>query len=275
MPEGIAEEVEELAVVGQWSSLDEAYENALVVLAMNLDCFIREVDGFFAIEVEPERERLVRHELSEYAAEQQLWRERAELPVGAVGMELALIWVLSLVGIFLFQIKDPSISDRFCNSAVDVVAGGEWWRTFTALFLHADAPHLLGNVFIGGVFCYFVAQSFGQLRGWMMILASGVLGNSLNALYHFPENFYSLGASTATFGAMGLLVGLGVVLAWKSRTYRMLKPVMVPLATGLIMLGWYGVGDGNTDVLAHVFGWSSGVVLGVVVAGKMETEVTP
>lgn len=272
MPEGVAEEIEELAVVGQWTSLDEAYEHALVVLAMNLDCFVREIDGFFALEVEPEREGAVRHELSEYVAEQQHWRARAELSVGAVGMELGLLWVLSLVAIFLLQIKDPGISDRFCNSSVDVVAGGEWWRTFTALFLHGDLPHLAGNVFIGGVFCYFVVQSFGQIRGWVLILASGVMGNALNAVHHYPETFYSLGASTATFGAVGLLVGLGIVLAWKSRAYRMFKPMMVPLAVGLVVLGWYGVGDGNTDVLAHLFGWVSGLVLGAIVARRMETE---
>lgn len=273
MPEGVAEEVEELAVVGQWPSLDEAYENALVVLAMNLDCFVREVDGLFALEVEQEREGAIRHELSEYAAEQQDWRERAELPVGVVGMELAVFWAISLVGIFLLQLKDPEISDRFCNSAVDVVAGGEWWRTFTALFLHGDFPHLAGNLVYGGVFCFFVAQSFGQVRGWILILASGVTGNALNAVYYYPENFYSLGASTATFGAVGLLVGLGIVLAWKSRTYRMLKPVVVPLAGGLVMLGLFGVSDGDTDVMAHVFGWLSGVVLGTVVSMRMETEV--
>jgi rhomboid protease GluP len=273
MPEGVVEEIEELAVVGQWSSLDEAYEHALVVLAMNLDCFVREADGFFALEVEPEREVAVRHELREYVAEQQHWRNRAELSVGAVGMELGLLWVLSLVAIFLLQIKDPGISDRFCNSSVDVVAGGEWWRTITALFLHGDLPHLAGNVFIGGVFCYFVAQSFGQLRGWVLILASGVMGNALNAVHHYPATFYSLGASTATFGAVGLLVGMGMVLAWRSLAYRMLKPVFVPLAGGLVMLGWYGVSDGNTDVLGHIFGWISGAILGTLAAARLGREV--
>ena len=101
MPEGVIEEVDELAVVGQWKSLDDAYEHALVVLAMNLDCFVREIDGFFALEVEPSQEGAIRHELGEYVAEQQQWRERVELPVGAVGMELATIWALMLVGVFL------------------------------------------------------------------------------------------------------------------------------------------------------------------------------
>ena len=34
------------------------------------------------------------------------------------------------------------------------VTGGEWWRAVTALFLHADALHLAGNVIFGAAFGY-------------------------------------------------------------------------------------------------------------------------
>ena len=263
-------EEEALAEVGRWSSPAEAYEHALVVLAMNLDCFVRETDGLYALEVEPAAEGVIRSELREYAAEQQEWRERAELPVGTVGMELALVWVLSLVGVFFLQLKDPGISDRFCNSSIAVLGHAEWWRPFTALFLHADFPHLAGNVFLGGVFCVFVAQSFGQVRGWLLILASGTLGNAANAAKHYPEGFQSLGASTATFGALGLLVGMGLVLAWRSHSCRKFKPMLVPLAVGLFIFGWRGVGGENADILGHLFGCLSGVVLGALAAWRMK-----
>ncbi|MEM1083672.1 MAG: rhomboid family intramembrane serine protease [Verrucomicrobiota bacterium] len=272
MSEAVAEEAEERAVVGRWKSLDEAYEHALVVLAMNLDCFVREEGGEFALEAAPASEAAIRQEFAEYAREQSEWRERVELPIGAVGGEVAALWVLSLVVVYVLQLKDPAISDRFCNSSIGLFADGEWWRPFTALFLHGDFPHLLGNVFIGGIFCLMVVHSIGQVRGWLLILASGVVGNTINAASHYPERFQSLGASTATFGAVGLLVGIGMVLAWRSRSYRELKPVIVPVAVGLTVLGWYGVGGENTDVMGHVFGWLSGVVLGVLSTWGMKTE---
>lgn len=272
MLEGVIEEEEQLAVVGLWKSLDEAYEHALVVLAMNRDCFVREIDGFFALEVQAGNELAIRNELDEYATEQQQWRERVELPVGAVGMEMALLWVLSLVGVFLLQIRDPAMTRDFSNSSIGLFVEGEWWRPFTALFLHADFEHLAGNVLIGGVFCVFVAQSFGQVRGWLLILASGVLGNIITDSVHFPEPFRSIGASTATFGALGLLVGMGIVLAWHSRSYRKLKPVIVPVAVGLVLLGWFGAGGVDTDVLGHLFGWLSGVVLGALSAWVMSRK---
>lgn len=272
MSEVVAEEVEELAVVGRWQSLDEAYEHALVVLAMNLDCFVREEGGAFALEAEPAAEQAIREEFSEYRKEQSERRERVEMPIGAVGGELAILWVLSLVVVFALQHKDPAISDLYCNSSVGLFGEGEWWRPFTALFLHGDLGHLAGNIFIGGIFCLMVAHSFGQLRGWLLILASGVVGNGINAAVHYPDPFLSLGASTATFGAVGLLVGMGVVLAWRSRSYRELKPVIVPVAVGLTVLGWYGVGGENTDVMGHVFGWLAGLGLGLVAASRMEVK---
>jgi membrane associated rhomboid family serine protease len=125
-------------------------------------------------------------------------------------------------------------------------------------------------VLIGGTFCVFVAQSFGQWRGWFLILASGVLGNLITCAVHFPQPFRSIGASTATFGALGLLVGMGMVLAWHSRSYRMLKPVIAPIAVGLVLLGWFGAGGVDTDVLGHLFGWLSGIFLGTLAAWKMK-----
>jgi rhomboid protease GluP len=269
----VAEEPEERVQVGEWPSLGEVHEHALVVLAMQRDCWIREDEGRYAIEVEPAAAEAVSEEFSLYAAEQAEWRERVEMPVFSSGFELALLWVISLLLAFMAQDRIPDLVDRFCNSSFGVLRDGEWWRPFTALFLHADGPHLLGNVLLGGFFCVLVAQTFGALRGWALIFASGTLGNVVNLLPHRGEPYLSLGASTATFGALGLLVGAGVCQAWHARHWRELKPLIVPLGAGLIALGWWGGGGASpgdrTDVTAHVFGWLVGIVLGAVVAAGM------
>ncbi len=101
-----------------------------------------------------------------------------------------------------------------------MIDGGEWWRPFTSLFLHADFNHLLGNVCFGVIFCVLVAHSVGPVLGWVLILASGVMGNILTAGWYYPERFQSVGASTATFGALGILVGLGAWMAWRCMVGR-------------------------------------------------------
>jgi membrane associated rhomboid family serine protease len=263
-----ADETAGLVPVGEWPSLAEAREHSLVVLAMNLECWIFPGGDRYAVHAEPEQVPVIRREFELYQAEQAERRERVDPPVFPAGMQLAVTWALVLLAVFLWQGRDPQITEQFLNSSRAMVSGGEWWRPFTALFLHGDAGHLLGNVFLGGIFCIMVSHSIGAWRGWALILAAGTLGNAVNAWLRFPADFTSLGASTATFGAVGVLVGTASVRAWRSRSYRELRPVLVPLVIGLVLLGWYGTGgeaatsgESNTDVAGHFAGWASGVLL--------------
>lgn len=252
----------ELVPVGEWQSFGEASEHALVVLAMNLDCWIFPGHGTYAVFAEPAHAGVIRQEYQLYEAEQADRGEHADTPLFPAGLGLFSAWTFALMATFLWQGRDFTFSDRFCNSSLALVEGGEWWRPFTSLFLHADAGHLLGNVAIGGIFCVMVAKLLGALRAWPLILLAGTLGNALNAWLHYPDPFLSLGASTATFAALGLLVGSSSRLAWRHRSYREFRPLVAPLLAGLMMLAWYGMGGENTDVAGHFLGWGCGAVLG-------------
>lgn len=253
-----------LASVGAWPSLSQAYEYALVVLAMNRECWILPEAGEYSLQAVPHEVPAIRREIALYDAEESEREEKVEPPVFPVGFELAALWIALLVGVFVWQGRDFDLTRRFSNSSLAVIENGEWWRPFTALFLHADAGHLLGNVAIGGIFCVMVAQSLGALRGWALILAAGTIGNAINAMLHFPDRFESIGASTATFGAVGILTGVATALAWKTKSARQFRRLLVPFFAGLIVLGWYGTGGENTDVAGHLLGWTSGMILGAV-----------
>ena len=144
-----------------------------------------------------------------------------------------------------------------------LIRDGEWWRTVTALTLHADPAHLLANLVIGGLFGLFAAQLLGGGLAWFGILLGGAAGNGVNALLR-PAEHTSIGASTAIFAA------LGIVSAWawmQRRTGRAMSMARwTPLISGLILLGYLGAGGERTDVLAHVAGFGSGLVLGVICA---------
>jgi rhomboid protease GluP len=272
-------ELPDLVPVGAWSSFGEAQEHALVVLAMNLECWIFPGPGCYALHAPSAELPGIRREFELYEREQAERRERVEPPVFPAGIELAFAWALSLLVMFWWQGRDPGWADRFCNSSQALVEGGEWWRAFTALFLHADAGHLLSNIGIGGIFCVMVAHTVGAWRGWALILAGGMLGNLANAWARYPAAFESLGASTATFAAVGILSGVASLRAWRFHSLRELRPLLVPLLTGLIVLGWYGTGGespdgGNTDVAGHVAGWTSGMLLGMA-AEKFERTKAP
>ena len=165
------------------------------------------------------------------------------------------------------------MTERYLNSSLAVVDNLEIYRPFTALFLHGDLEHLMGNVVLGVIFFLFVSNSFGPLRGWFLILLSGFLGNTLNAVIHHPDAFRSLGASTAVFGALGLLVGTGLDVAWRERSYRRGLQAFVPLLAGLILFSIHGIGGPGTDVMAHIWGLFFGIILGLP-ASRYESVIS-
>lgn len=140
------------------------------------------------------------------------------------------------------------------------ILAGQWWRTLTALFLHADLGHLVGNALFGVYFITAVTRSFGDGFGLLLVLLSGALGNALNAWGHGPVH-HSIGASTAVFGAIGLLVGSA--LARRGRAGVRGQRLLVPLGAGLGLLAMLGVSGARVDVWAHAYGLLAGAVLGL------------
>jgi membrane associated rhomboid family serine protease len=80
----------------------------------------------------------------------------------------------------------------------------------------------------------------------------------------YPEAFTSLGASTAVFGALGILSGIGLVENFREEVRMPWLRVLAPLVAGMILLGWLGGAEAGAgvDVFGHVFGYSAGVIAG-------------
>lgn len=267
--------MDDLVVVGRYPNLQQAHDHGLVILAMGEACWVSvgENDGGYQLHAEPQSAAGILHELQIYAGEQddaQRVRSRPE-PVEtfhfAAGWELLLLWAASLLAVFYQQMQDPSLAGRAASSSLGLIGRHEWWRPFTALFLHSDAGHLAGNLVSGVVFGALVSRSLGPLRAWGLILACGTLGNILTSLLSYPEPFLSIGASTAVFGALGILTGLGFAISIRRQSGRSWARVAAPVMAGLVLLGWLGGGSGstNTDVLGHAFGFGSGLISGMIV----------
>src|SRR5262249_4043276 len=92
------------------------------------------------------------------------------------------------------------------------IVKGQVWRTVTALTLHADATHLPGNVAAIALLGTAVCRLLGPGLGTWLMLISGAAGNAFTAWLREPSHS-SVGASTAIFGAVGILAGLAFVRA--------------------------------------------------------------
>ena len=139
------------------------------------------------------------------------------------------------------------------------VMNGEWWRTITALTLHADAGHLLSNLVFGGVFGVLAGRLLGGGLAWLAIVLAGALGNLMNAVIRDAAHT-SIGASTAVFAALGILVAHAMHPRYKASTKALVR--WSPLIGGVLLLSFMGLEGERTDVLAHVTGFVAGTFFG-------------
>ena len=82
-----------------------------------------------------------------------------------------------------------------------LVANGDWWRLFTAMFLHYGPIHLAFNMLALWFFGAAVEQAIGRGRYLLVYIVSGLAG-SAGALV-FTPNSVTVGASGAIFGILG------------------------------------------------------------------------
>ena len=161
----------------------------------------------------------------------------------------------------------PTLS-WFARGSADAerILHGELWRTVTALMLHADVAHALSNAIAAALFLSAVSSIVGIGLGGALVLLAGALGNLANAFLHGSPHD-AVGASTAVFGAVGLLAGLGMTRRRRSALSRW--RAWLPVAAALALLGMLGSGGQRVDIWAHLFGLLIGTVLGIVVAAAV------
>ena len=133
----------------------------------------------------------------------------------------------------------------------------------TALTLHSDLGHIASNALFGTVFGLFVGRYIGSGVGWLLVLLAGFVANLLNALVQ-PAPFRALGASTATFAALGIVPAF----AWRRGYFRGRgwKRGFAPIFAAICLLAYTGFGSPNVDVLGHVFGFAAGIGIGLFMA---------
>jgi len=263
-------ELEEgLVAVAVFDDYIKAGEAGLAILAMGNAYWMELHEERYVICVVEDRVASVCAELDAMAAlESRRGRRggRFEYEEFDFGWLSFVLYAAVLIGCFVWQGRSDSVTSGRAD-AVAMMEGAQWWRAVTALTLHADVVHLVSNLISGLGFAFFVCRFFGAAAGWFLVVLSGLAGNVLNAVVYYPEPHYSIGASTAVFGALGLLTGVGVWAAVSAPGRRLSLPRwLVPLFGGLTLLGLFGVGDGNgnVDVAAHISGFLCGVLLGAL-----------
>lgn len=254
----------------RFAKLADARERGLVLAAIGLTYAIARDGEGWTLSVSPEDVSRALMEIEAYDAELRGVAIHSAVEVPAkVGY-----WTVPLVALVLvgFAILQAERGDRWTEAGILssewVMGRGEWWRTVTALTLHGDVPHVLANLGAGLIFGALLFPAFGQGLAWLMVLLSGALGNALSVWVCYPQPYRSLGASTAVFGALGLLVGDALWRLLRFKAGRLWWAWVLPLGAGVALLAFLGAGEGkkNVDVLAHLWGFALGLPLGMGVS---------
>lgn len=247
-------------------------EFSLVLAARDLRYEMREHEGLWELSVPAHEASRAREELDRYAEERRTVRAApvAIQPFGAAGAGAVGYAAVLLLTAYCAGNQAFGVDWLDAGSLATGPAGGEWWRPVTALTLHYDQAHLLGNllfgVLIGGLAC----RLFGAGIAWACILAAGTCANALEMLVAPPPH-RAAGASTAVFAALGLLTGF----TWRLRlgAAERFRYRWAPLFAGVCLLGFLGAGPGaevgagalsagRVDVLGHVLGFAAGTAFG-------------
>ncbi len=247
----------------------EAEDWALVLIAEGIPSSILREGKDFSLEVAPEAHEAAREILASWQIERAERARRIAIPVprGATRFEMAAAYVLALTLLaFHLGLEASERSAAFRSlgrSQAALVLEGQWWRLVTALSLHADLPHVIGNTLFGGFFLAALAGRLGIGFAVLAFVVTGSLGNLANAVYYGSAHS-SVGASTGVFGLVGVLAGLA---AW--RRHQLASPgrgAWVAFAAGLGIVAMLGSGGPRVDFSAHLFGLAAGAITGLLLA---------
>jgi membrane associated rhomboid family serine protease len=168
----------------------------------------------------------------------------------------SLAWVVLTVFFFWLSTRVDLRSAGIMDSVR--IWHGQWWRLFTAIWLHADLAHLGGNATLGLVLLGLAMGRYGTGVGLLAGYLAGAGGN-VAAWLVASEPHRSLGASGMVMGCLGLLAMQSFSL-WK-QTRHAAKYIFSGIFAGIMLFVLFGLAPG-TDVGAHFGGFVSGIVLG-------------
>lgn len=148
-----------------------------------------------------------------------------------------------------------------------LIASGEYWRLFTAMFLHVGAMHLIFNGLGLLIFGKLAERTFGLSRFVIIYLLAGLSGSV--ASYAFNDIAIGAGASGAIFGILGALAAFYLVR--RDTLGKMGRQNLV----GLLMIAAFNLILGfiveGIDNWAHMGGLVGGFLLGLAFAPNYQT----
>ncbi len=176
-----------------------------------------------------------------------------------------LLMALNVLAFLYLEIAGSSEDAYFMYTkgamlAPAVLEGGQYYRLFTALFMHFGINHLINNMLVLFVMGEPLERALGHGRYLILYLTSGIGANIISMLLREPDSMViSAGASGAIFGVIGGLLYL--VTANKGKMEDLSTRQLVIMIAFSLYFGYTSTGVDNT---AHISGLIFGFLLGML-----------
>lgn len=184
-----------------------------------------------------------------------LKESKAYVSTGIVALNAIIFLICTFTGNLLYNIGEISPQVFF--------EGGQYYRIFTSMFLHADIEHIASNMIILFGLGMMMEQETGHVTFGVLYFLTGIIGNAASLFYKIYMGEWavaSLGASGAVFGMEGVL--LAFVMQYPE---RMRYASWEKIAIMVIYSIYCGICSENIDNAAHIGGFVSGFLLGLLV----------
>jgi membrane associated rhomboid family serine protease len=142
------------------------------------------------------------------------------------------------------------------------VASGQYWRLFTAMFLHANLVHIAFNAYALFLFGHVIEQELGRVRFALIYLTTGLFASAVSFAFASPIQV-GVGASGAIFGLFGAFFAYNYRRRHQALAAARIQQMVFLLAINLVL----GLSVSGIDWHAHVGGFVAGLAAGTVAEG--------
>jgi rhomboid protease GluP len=194
--------------------------------------------------------------------------------VASRGITATKVLLAAIIGMFVVELATAGTrtfgQGASYQSLVDLGAlyppaiaiGDQYWRLFTAMFLHAGLFHILFNAWALWIFGTVIERDFGAARFLLIYFVTGFVASATSYAFG-PLTMVGVGASGAIFGVFGAFV----VYNYRRRHLAMAAQNLRFAMTLILINTFLAFAWGAIDWRAHLGGFVAGVVAGVAAEG--------
>ncbi|MDR0505713.1 MAG: rhomboid family intramembrane serine protease [Dysgonamonadaceae bacterium] len=174
-----------------------------------------------------------------------------------INLNVLVFIIMLFSGVDFFSPSKQSLLDWGANFR-PLTLDGQWWRLFTACFLHIGIIHLLLNMYALLYIGVLLEPCLGKARFLTAYLLSGIVASSISLWWH--DLTISAGASGAIFGMYGVFLALlttNIIDKYVKKIF--LTSIIIFVAYNIL----YGLkSNEGIDNAAHIGGLVSGLIIG-------------